>query len=152
MVAEEAPVEHTSREEAELRSCEQELAELEAEHQCTAERSQALVRNIDALGGRERELAQELAEISVLITLTRAVHRGELLISDIKTTLSGPFCSKIGVESLSTGTTNSQVGIMTLRTAESSAVKSSAGLGEVVSSRGSPSNIRLSQSMFPSYL
>ena len=73
MVAEEAPVEHTSREEAELRSCEQELAELEAEHQCTAERSQALVRNIDALGGRERELAQELAEISVLITLTRAV-------------------------------------------------------------------------------
>ena len=73
MVAEEAPVEHTSREEAGLRSCEQELAELEAEHQCTAERSQALLRNIDALGGRERELAQELAEISVLITLTRAV-------------------------------------------------------------------------------
>ena len=48
-------------------------------------------------------------------TLIVPSQRGDSLASVIKTTLSGPFCSKIGVESDRTGTTSSQVGIKTLR-------------------------------------
>ena len=50
-----------------------------------------------------------------LTTLIVPIQRGNSLASVIKTTLSGPFCSKMGVEFGSTGTTSSQVGIKTLR-------------------------------------